>query len=191
MKRITLAIAVMFVVAVSANAAVVITSTGVATTELAGYTTFTMNATSDSGPINGIDVTFTGAMNQVNPAGNATIFTDANGFFSFVGADVSQDSQFLFASGDILSVNTSESASSLAGAITNISAHTNGGMSVDFAQIVMATGGSVSYSAGLDDGGSEAVNVSGAVGEAVIPEPATLALISLALVGLGFFRRSK
>ena len=84
MKRFTLAIAVMFVVAVSANAAVVITSTGAATTELAGYTTWTVNATSDSGPINGIDVTFTGAMNQVNPAGNDTIFTDANGFFGYL-----------------------------------------------------------------------------------------------------------
>ena len=189
MKRFTLAVAVMFVVAVSANAAVVVTSTGVATTELTGYTTWTVNATSDSGPINGIDVTFTGAMNQVNPAGQASIFTDANGFFGFVNADVSQDSQFLFASGDILSTAMDEGASELTGAITNISNHTSAAMSVDFAQIVMADGGSVSYAADFDDGGAAAVSVSGIV--TAIPEPATLALISMALVGLGFFRRSK
>ncbi len=189
MKRFTLAIAVMFVVAVSANAAVVVTSTGVATTELSGYTTWTVNATSDSGPINGIDVTFTGAMNQVNPAGNATIFTDANGFFSFVGADVSQDSQFLFAAADLLNIGAEEGAELLKGALTGISAYSGGLMSVDFAQVVIADGGSVSFAAALDDGGDVAVSVSGIL--TVIPEPATLALISMALVALGFFRRSK
>jgi len=69
MKRFTLAIAVVFVVAVSANAAVVVTSTATESVGLAGYTTYTMNAesTDGGGAINGIDVTFTGAMNHVNP----------------------------------------------------------------------------------------------------------------------------
>ena len=111
----------------------VITSTGTPTTGLPGYTTWTVNATSDAGPINGIDITFTGAMNQVNPAGNATIFTDANAFFSFVGADVSQDSQILFPSSGILCLGAEEGPELLKAAITNISAHTGGAMSVDFA----------------------------------------------------------
>ena len=97
-----------------------------------------MDATSDSGSINGIDITFAGAMNQVNPTGISTIFTDGKLFFGFVGADVSQDSQFLFHSGDILSIGAEEGPELLKAAITNISAHTGGAMSVDIAQIVFA-----------------------------------------------------
>ena len=64
MKKFTLAIAVMFVIAVSANAAVVVTSTSAPTVGLAGYMTHTVTATSDGGAINGIDGSFTGAMHQ-------------------------------------------------------------------------------------------------------------------------------
>ncbi len=151
----------------SIGGSVVVTSTGVPTMDMPGFTTWTVNATSDVGPINGIDITFTGAMNQVNPAGQPSIFTNANGFFSFVGADVSQDSQFLFDSGDILQVGTAEGAELLKAAITNISSHTGGAMSVDFAQIVIANGGSVDFAAQFDDGRGMAIAVNSTIPGAV------------------------
>ena len=185
MKRCTLAVVVMFVLAVSANAgSVTVSATSAPTAGLDGFSTWTVNATSDSGDINGIDVTFSGAMNQLNPFGLATIFQDMN---QALGADVSHDSQFLFKSNTILSTATGEDSSKLTGAITNI-ANLGGGMSVDFAQIVIADGGSVTYSAKFDDGGGVAAAADGTVG---IPEPTALVLISLALVGLAFFRRGK
>jgi hypothetical protein len=188
MKRFTVAIVVAFAVAASANAGVLVTSTGVPTTDLEGFTTWTVNATSDSGPINGIDATFAGPMNHVNPNGMATVFNDTNGFFGFVFANASQDSQFLFKSDKILSTATGEGDSLLKGALTNLSAYSGGSMSIDFAQIVIANGGSVTFSADFDDGGAGAVSVEGVVG---IPEPATFALMGLALIGIGFLRRSK
>ena len=109
------------------------TSTGTPTTDLPGYTTWTVSATSDSGSINGIDITFAGAMNQVNPFGLATTFSNNNGAISGTGGHVSQDSQFLFHSGDILPIGAEEGPELLKAAITNISAHTDGAMSVDFA----------------------------------------------------------
>lgn len=105
----------------AAHAAVIITSSGAPTVGLPNYTTYTLTATTDIGQIQGFDFAsqpsfgFFGAMNQVNPAGIATIFTDANAFFPFVGADVSQDSQFKFASNAVTvpAGFASESATSL------------------------------------------------------------------------------
>ncbi len=94
--------------ATSAHAYVIITYDYQPTVDLPGYTTWTLTANTDNGSqIQGFDFAsrpeygFFGSMNQVNPAGISTIFQDANAFFSFVGADVSQDSQFLFNSGQV------------------------------------------------------------------------------------------
>ncbi|WP_442484648.1 PEP-CTERM sorting domain-containing protein [Aeoliella sp. SH292] len=157
------AVAITAFVAGVSNAAVVVTATSAPTTGLSGFETWTVRAASDGMAINGIDISFDGAMNQVNPFGLASIFQDNNGTFVAVGANASQDSQFLFTSSQVLSLNTSESATKLAGALTNLAA-LNTANAINFAQIVIPVGGSVAFTAGFDAGTGVSIPVTGNIG---------------------------
>jgi len=108
--------------AASSEAGVIISQSSSPTIGKAGYSTVTLTATTNDGSqIQGFDFAslpaygFFGSMNQVNPGGNPTIFQDSNSFFSFVGADVTQDSQFKFLSSNLTvpSGFASESATQL------------------------------------------------------------------------------
>ena len=154
MKKFTLATAVMLMIAAATNGEVVMTAIGVPTTDMPGFTTWTVNATSDTGPINGIDVTFNGAMNQVNPFGGmSTIWQDSNQIFDNIPENVSQDSQFLYKSSEVflLPSEMKEGDNLLAGVFTHIASHTGGAMSVDFAQIVAPNGSTISFDAQFDE----------------------------------------
>jgi hypothetical protein len=106
MIRSTFFALVTLLAAASAQAAVVISTTSQPTVDMAGFTTYTLTATSDTAPIAGFDffgtqaapLGFRGAMGQVSqpPTLIQTVFGDFNEFFPLLGRNVSQDSQFKF-----------------------------------------------------------------------------------------------
>ena len=186
--RYLLVAALFAVTASSASAAKVIVDVAntVGNPALKTYT-FSLQA-EGSESFRGVDATFTGAMNQVNPAGNATIFTDANAFFAFVGADVSQDSQFKFASSTLLSIGGQEGPGLLKAAISGLA--DNGLPAVaPFAQIAAADPAAVQVSLAFDLGGANPFLSSGSIQSYLIPEPTTCVLAGLALVGAAARRR--
>ena len=187
--------------AVASQAATIVTQSSAPTVGMAGHTTWTLTAVSDQGPIAGFDFTggdngFFGPMNQVNPAANATVFTDANGFFAFVGADVSQDSQFKFASNSGTVVGAEEGPNTLQAAISFGTANAKVGP-LAFVQLAIpgAAAATVDFRGNftvLAAGGPILEDVAGRVGGdgPIIPEPSTIALAGLALLGfIGYNRR--
>jgi hypothetical protein len=188
--------------AATSQAGVIISQSSAPAVNLPGYSTWTLTATTNDGSqIQGFDFAslptygFFGGMNQVNPAGAATIFQDSNGFFSFVpGADVSQDSQFKFKSSDLTvpAGFASESATQLRAVFASSAPL---GTSVSFVQLAIpnALVGTVAYLGQVQTVVGSAVTNNDVVGTVGvnIPEPASITLIGLACAGLGSFRRRK
>lgn len=157
MFRTTLAVCVLLVTALAAQAGVMVTSTYIDTPGLPGYRTYTLTATSDN-PIIGFNFAqpnygFFGQLNQVNPSGLPTVFQNNNALFSSVGAVVSQDSQFLFNSNALVlpAGYSSESGSQLRSIFASVIPL---GTTVAFAQVA-ALGrvqfqGSVAFEVGND-----------------------------------------
>ncbi len=190
MKKIVSIIAVL-AIATAAQAAVVFTHDGgTPTVDLPGYTTYQVSITTDTGNITGFELTLTGngdVLNQINPAGNASIFQDSNGFFGFVGADVSQDTQFNFMLADVTLVSSSESAGSLTGifALAGGTGSPLAAPSINVMQVCMPNG-SYGYLTGKVTVGIEEVALTPPW---PVPEPASLAL--LAVGGVSILARRK
>jgi hypothetical protein len=194
-----LAISAALSVAAFADAGVFITSEGVPTIDLPGFTTWTLTAHSDDGrPIQGFDFArlpefgFFGPTNQVNPATVPTIFMDNNPFFPFVGANASQDSQFKFFSNTVTVPGgfSSEGPDRLRSIFAS---PTPLGTSVPFVQIAIpnsAGRGAVVYRGQIQTvGGPNVVTDNNVLGGIpAIPEPATITLLAL-LAGFAGRRR--
>jgi hypothetical protein len=160
MKIQAIALVALIAVAAPASAAQIVVNQ-IATPNLPGYRTYTLSMLTEGSEIfRGVDATFTGAMNQVNPAGQPTIFGNLNGFFPTFGFDPKQDSQFFFDSSSLLQIGAAESDSLLKAAISGLA---DNGLSnpAPFAQIVTQDGAGVSANLAFDLGGPQPVTFTG------------------------------
>jgi len=165
------------------------------TVGLPGFQTVTLSIQTGPGEsFRGFDATFTGPLGQVNPIGMDTPFNDLNGFFG--ATDVSQDSQFLFNSGDVLSIGVSEDASFLTGAISGL-ALLDPPLSnpAAFVQLVIADGATlgsdIQVELAFDIGLPQPLSFQGSLDTIIgeIPEPSTMMLAGLGLIGFVSRRR--
>ena len=159
------------------------------TVGLPGFTTFTFLIETDPGEVlRGVDAEFRGPMSQVNPLGSPTIFNDSNGFIPFIGGlDVSQDSQFLFSSTDVLAIGAEESNTLLKAAISGL-ASLNLPNPTPIAQVAMSFESSFDfvYRLDFDLGGPEPVVFAGTL---YPPEPTSATLLILGVMVGGMRRR--
>ncbi|MBL9124662.1 MAG: PEP-CTERM sorting domain-containing protein [Planctomycetaceae bacterium] len=146
-RRVLASITLALALVSSADAAILVSSTFQPTPGLAGYNTWTINLATDFDQLSTIDAKFNSpVMNQVNPLAFPTIFQDNNALFGFVGANVLQDSQFLFnTTTDSLLVvpapTTSEGPAKLTSAFTGFSPF----VSKNIAQLVIPTANELTY----------------------------------------------
>lgn len=193
------ALAIVLVVASSANAATVVSgnTAGVASPGADGFTTYTLTATSDAGNIVGFNFAaggaeaygITGALRQFDPFGTKVIFNDAPAAqFTAAGGDILSDTHFLTTSASGIVVGNTESDSILNGAWNTSNA---GGATpaLAFAQVVLpngATGQAFGQFTVATPNGDILETVNVPIG---IPEPASVALVAFGLIGVVAARR--
>ena len=198
-RNATLAVLGVLLMAVSSRAAIMTSKASSPTVGLPGFSTWTLTAEAGAGEkIIGFDFSggggtygLLGPMNQVNPVGQPTVFQDNNAFFPFVPADVSADAQFRVLSTKGIAINPSESANSLKAAFNYNAANIgDAAQSWTFVQVPISGLNMVNFRGTLTVSGTAGNRLEEVAGFLGIPEPSTVALLSLGLVGaFGLIRR--
>ena len=175
----------------TANAAV-ISAVESPTDGLPGFMTAIVSVETEAGEsFRGVDATFTGDLNQVQAAGMDTPLGNLN---AFIAADVLKDSQFLFTGTEngFLSIGVAETASLLKGAISGLAnLDTALPNPAPFARLVYAEGSApnIQVDLAVDGGGVDPVVYNGTLQGLLVPEPTSMLLFAMGLVGLAGGRR--
>ena len=201
MRNTIVVLGVVFALAVSSVAGAAITITGnadgVPTTDLDGFLTYTVTATTDVGTIIGFNFArsggfgITGELNQLNPFGSASVFDDVpDALYVAGGGNRTQDSHFLVPSTAGIVLEPVEGADVLAGAFNfnNVNDATAAWAFLQTAQPAAAINSADGVFTVATPTGNVLEPASFLIG---VPEPSTFAILGIALVGLGAFLRKR
>jgi len=161
-------------------------------TDNGGLTTYILNFASDAGNVAGFQGLFSGDNgfegNLVQELAGGALPTPTNDFNALI--DQTKDSQFLLGNADILAaVAPGESSSSLSGAFTLQNAFR--GPSLDLIQIVGVTGEPINYNFQVSEAIGSQSSSTVFQGVLNIPEPASILMASMGLIGLASLRRRR
>ena len=154
------------------------------------FDTFDVFISSEPGvTITALDLTFTGNLNQESGAVVTSPFNDGNVIITALGGNPDLDSHFSFAPADVIAAPGESSASgdALVGVFA-LNAFNAPGSTFQIAQLTIPTGEEVSFAGAVSNTAGPAIGVSGVL-PSLIPEPTSLALVSLGLVGVAARRR--
>jgi hypothetical protein len=184
MRKLVALLAVLSLVGVASAGITVNVSDGVDVGS--GLMSYTVNL--DAGyQLYGVDVKFEGPMNQLTSFAEGTTPTmTAASLLQYLGKNIAQDTHFLFVDGDIMPVaepgGVSYAPAESAGILSAVFVPTGGSTiltSWDLAQIVLPAGMDAVMTLSVSD---KLGNMESTV--AIIPEPATLGLLAMGVVGL-------
>ena len=195
-NRGSLAWLILLMLGSSSPASVTLSINGTPTVGLDGFMTYTFKATAAADEkIIGFDFVggggaygISGPMNQVNPLGQQSVFSDANALAAIGGASASHDSQFNVLSTKGIAINAAEGSDSLQAAFNYfpVSEGTDASSAWDFLQIVSNSSdlSSILYNGTLTIRGADGVARLAHVSNYASPPPQPPPVEPLVIIGV-------